>query len=70
MSGKRGARRTGRDLSMLGLGAPLVMVVVGGAYYLATLLDTQMQVKDKVRRVGQDRGILLYSYLSYTAQLC
>lgn len=33
---------------MASLGLPLVCVVVGGAGYLSTLLDTQMQLKDKV----------------------
>ena len=35
-------------LRLLSQGVPFVAVVVGGAYYLSTMLSTQIEVKDKV----------------------
>ena len=43
--------RGGGGLRMLSHGVPFVAVVVGGAYYLSTMLSTQIEVKDKVRVV-------------------
>ena len=35
-------------LQMLSLGLPLVATVIGGAFYLSTILSTQIEIKDKV----------------------
>lgn len=43
------APRGSGGLHMLSYGVPFVAVVVGGAYYLSTMLSTQIEVKDKVR---------------------
>ena len=43
-----GRKMAGGGLRMLSHGVPFVAVVVGGAYYLSTMLSTQIEVRDKV----------------------